>query len=357
MIDDDKGFFTANKVMTVVINHGEIFYNDVRSWLDYSFSEQVEILSIIKKTISGKLGKIVTEYEFTKEEGNMAQDLLIRLKDSKFEDDELNIEFLDSVLNNVKYTGAYTLFVLNFTITFLNKKTDETEDITFLAGAFCPITLRNDGFVYNDIKKIIEKKIDSDRVLEKATDGFLFPTESDAEMDVNHVMYYNKKANTPNLSIIEDLLNCKYVMSAERQRINFWATAAKVLGDDLTYEMILKINAQLSDIVASSAAMSEAREIDCSDMQSIFEKCGVEEEALDRLGTVYEKLMGSRHVTMIASNLCDEKVNIKAGNTSINMEYRTAISKLSTEVVNGKKCLVIPLDSSDISVLGIETKC
>lgn len=357
MIDDDNGYFTANNVLTAVINQGEILYENVRHWINYDESESNEILSIIKKTLSGKLGKIVTEYEFSKEADNKAQDLLIRLKESNFSDKSINKEFLDTMMQNVTYVGAYAVFVVNFTIAFYDKKTENSDEITFIAAALCPITLRQDGFIYNDLENIIEKKSASERILEKTSDGFLFPTESDGIADVNHVMYYNRKASAPNLSIIEKLLGCKYVMSAERQRVNFWGMTAKILEDDLTVDMITNINEKLSNLVASSAQMSEAREIDCADMQTLLEKCGVSHDKLDTLGAVYEKTMGSRHVTMIASNLCDDKVNIKAGNTNINMDYRKTRTHLNVEMVNGRKCIVIPLDSSEVSVLGIDTKC
>lgn len=358
MINNDNGYFTVNKILTAVIHQGEAMCSEVKSWLNYTEPEQDEILEIIKKTLSGKLGKTITEYQFisTPNEPSQAQEMLIEVKNSRFDNDDINENFINAVKDAVQYDGTYSLFSVNFTVSFYNKNTEESEDVVFIATAFCPITLRIDGLVYNEMDNVIEKKTSTDKILEKATDGFLFPTESDHEPDVNHVMYYSKKAASPNISIIENLLGCKYVMSAERQKVNFWGITAKVLEDDMTFDRIVDINERLSDIVASSQAMSEARELDCADMQHIFEKCGVPEEKLDQLGQVYEKIMGSRHATLIASNLCDEKVGIKTGNTTINMDYKKASTHLDVQMLNGRKCLVIPLDSSDVSVLGIDTK-
>lgn len=358
MIDSDNGLFTINKILTAVINNGEVMYQKAGSWIDRPQVETDEILSIIKKTLSGKLGKAITEYQFEAQgsETSETQQFLYELKNSKFDDEDMNSEFLSKIADNVIYEGAYSIFSVNFTITIIDKQSDEEKDLTFISTAFCPITLRIDGFIYNDVDNLIEKRVSNDKILEKASDGFLFPTMADMEQDVNHVMYYSKKVNSPTVSIIENLLGCKYVMSAERQKVNFWGMTAKLLEKDLTFDMIIDINEKLSNIVESSRAMSEAREIDCADMKKILKDCGVSDEKLDELQPLYEKTVGSTHTTFIASNLCDEKVGIKTDNTNINIDYKKASSHLNVQMVNGQKCLVIPIDSSDISVLGIDTR-
>lgn len=337
---------TVNNILTAVINHDKTIYMDVRSWFSYSESEQNEIIEIIKKTLTGKPGKIITEYEFSTEPSE-AQELLLNVMSSRFEEDDVNTTFVETVKNKVEFGGTYTMFSVNFTVTFYDKESDCNEDITFIATAFCPVKLRADGFIYNDVDNIVEKKPTTDRILEKATDGFLFPTESDYVQDVNHVMYYSKK---PNVSIVENLLGCKYAISAERQRVNFWGITAKVLGDKLNFEMIISIN---EIFVSLSKASDEVRTLDCADLQNILKKCGVESDDLDNFGMLYEKIMGSRHACLAAVNICDEKVGIKADsiNVSLNCKRDSYIKK-----VDGQKCLVIPLKSNDISVMGIQTK-
>ena len=358
MIDSDNGLFSINKILTAVINNGEVMYQKAGSWIDRPQNETDEILNIIKKTLSGKLGKAITEYQFETKgsETNEMQQFLYELKNSRFNDEDMNSEFVSKIADNVIYEGPYSIFSVNFTITIIDKKSDEQNDLTFIVTAFCPITLRIDGFIYNDVDNLIEKRASNDKILDKASDGFLFPTMADTEQDVNHVMYYTKKANAPTVSIIENLLGCKYVMSAERQKVNFWGITAKLLEKDLTFDMIININEKLSNIVESSKAMSEAREIDCSDMERILRNCGVSDEKLKDLRNLYEKTVGSTHTTFIASNLCDEKVGIKTDNTNINIDYKKASSHLNVQMINGQKCLVIPIDSPDVSVLGIETQ-
>ena len=356
-IDNDNNYFTVNGVLTAVINKDVVLCLEKRSWLDYNQSEQEEMLSIVKKILTGKIGKVLTEYEFpvTPEKQNTSQDLLINVNLSQFEDDELNELFINKIKDGVKTEGAYTVLSVSFTISVYDKDADHTDETTFIATAFCPIKLRIDGFVYNDESNTIEKKSSTDRILEPASDGFLFPTFTDRQEDVNHVMYYSKNSGKPNAGIIENVLGCKFVMNAEQQKMHFWGMMAKTLGENLNYDMIVNINEKLSDLVQASEGMNETREIDCADIQHVLEKCDIPKDKLDEFGKVYDKVMTSRHSTFVASNLCDEKVNIKFGNSSLKIDYKKAATALDVQLVNGKRCLVFPLDSAEISVLGIDT--
>lgn len=354
-LDDDNERLTVNGVLTSVIHNGELLYKDTREWFSYSQPECEEILTILRKTLSGKLGKCVNEYEFDFDgEDHEMQQFLIELNKSKFSDEELNDKFIEKVADTVTINGAYSLFCISYTISTFDKHSEENVDLSFIAAAICPIKLRVDGLIYNDLENIIEKRNQNDRVLDKPCDGFLFPTVSDVEQDVNHALYYTKNANSPNLTIVQELLGLKYTLTAERQRVNFWGMTAKLLEDDLTYDKVISINERLSDLAAASG--SEPREIDCADMQDILSRSGVSDETLDKLGHIYEEVMGSRKIVMIASNLCDDKVGIKNGNTSINIDYKRAASHIDVRMLDGRKCIVIPVDTSDLSVLGIDTK-
>ncbi|MCR5021307.1 DUF4317 family protein, partial [Ruminococcus sp.] len=92
-----------------------------------------------------------------------------------------------------------------------------------------------------------------------------------------------------------------------------------------------------------------------ADIQHILEKCDVPKDKLDDFGKIYDKVMSSRYSSFIAANVCDEKVNIKFGNSSLKIDYKKAATALDVQMVNGRKCLVFPLDSAEISVLGIDT--
>lgn len=356
-IDNDNNFFTVNNVLTAVINKDVVYCTEKRSWISYSQSEQEEIVSIIKKVLTGKIGKVLTEYEFpiTTEKKNVSQELLMNMKISQFEDDDLNEIFINKIKDGVKTDGAYTVLSVNFTISVYDKNADHSDEVSFVVTAFCPIKLRIDGFIYNDESNTVEKKTSTDRILEQASDGFMFPTFTDRQEDVNHVMYFSKNAGKPNVGIIENVLGCKYIMSSEQQKTYFWGMVANVLGEDLNYDMIVNINEKLSDLVQASEGLKEAREIDCADIQHILEKCDVPKDKLDDFGKIYDKVMSSRYSSFIAANVCDEKVNIKFGNSSLKIDYKKAATALDVQMVNGRKCLVFPLDSAEISVLGIDT--
>ena len=51
-------------------------------------------------------------------------------------------------------------------------------------------------------------------------------------------MYYSRSANKPNSSIVEDVLGCTFVMSAENEKASFQSILKSVVGDELDYTII-----------------------------------------------------------------------------------------------------------------------
>ena len=163
-------------------------------------------------------------------------------------------------------------------------------------------------------------------------------------------MYYAKKAGSPNISIIEDVLGCTFVMSAESEKVNFQNILKTVAGDELDYTLINTVNEKIKETVEQNKNETDTYTIDSNKIHDMLEESGVSSERLKALGKVYESTCGNAPLT--ASNLVESKTVLKTAGITVNISP-SASDKIRTSVVDGRKCLLIDIDDPNIEINGL----
>ncbi|MBR1738989.1 MAG: DUF4317 domain-containing protein [Ruminococcus sp.] len=357
---DDCGFFTVNRVVTAFVDaekNIKCMTNQLYSIIPQDESEL--IMADLKKVLSGKIGGNLLEYSFPRDaylEGG-AQKLLYDTLGSKLADEEAVKTFLNSIVEKMEYLSTYSIFTAHCTYSVLNKnKMGELEeeadsDYNFLITAICPVELRIDGLIYNEETNAIAKKESSDRIVGLPTDGFLFPLFNDRTPDINGVMYYTKNAKKPNTSVIEELLGCEFVMTGQSEKQVFHAILGNVVGDELDYDLITTVNDKIQDLIDQTSHETEVTTIDNNKLSAILWEAGVSQEKLEHLPKVYEQAMGTKPMTAV--NLVEKKTVVAVPSITVNIG-KGGVDKVKTQVIDGKKCLVIALDDPEISINGLE---
>ena len=356
---DDCGFFTVGHVLSAFVDSEKnLKYKSNRLYNTLPAEESELIMIILKKALSGQIGKNLLEYQFPKEayeEGN-SQHLLYNVMKSKLLDEELADKFLNTIVEKMEYVSTYAIFSAHCTYNVLrkNKNDDFGEDAdleyNFVITAICPVNIRMDGLIFDDEINEIVKKPSSDRIVEMPSDGFLFPVFSDRMPDINGVMYYTKNAKKPNTSIVDELLGCEFVMSCQSEKATFHSILNNVVADELDYSMITTVNEKIQEIVDQNSHETEIPTIDKTRLSSILWESGVSQEKLEHLPKVYETALGNK--TLTAVNLVDKKTVVSVPSITVNIG-KDGVDKVRTQVIEGKKCLVIDLDDPEVEINGL----
>lgn len=195
------------------------------------------MLETLKKVLSGRVGKNLTEYAFPREEyeEDGAQNVLYAAVKGKLENELANDKLLTRIIDNMEYEMAYTLIMGYCTYSIMTKDENydgDGDEYNFIVAAICPVCTEDYGLMFDG--KAIAKKANADLIISRTpTDGFLFPVFSDRAPDVNNVMYYTKSPQKPNISIVEDVLGCNFVMSFQREKETFRQVLTDVAADEL----------------------------------------------------------------------------------------------------------------------------
>lgn len=360
-LSDDSGFFTINSVLTAFIDTDKkVRVCKVRPYTEILSDELNIIRDTLKKVLSTSVGKSFIEYQIPNEQYDQdgIQPLLYNLVKEKFQDDELVENFVNRVAQHIDYTPSFAIISAHctYTVRVKNKNNDFNEDNTldynFMLTAFCQAELSDMGLVFSQDE--LSKKDNTEFVVSKsANDGFLYPTFSDRSPDVNAIMYYTKTYKKPNLSIIEDILGCEFIMSAQSEKAEFQNILKTVVGDDLNYNVITSVNDKIKEIIDFNKNDTETTTIDKSRLKNILHEVGVDNEKLLALDTVYETSMDKNSFT--ASNIVDTKTVISTPEITVNISQE-GVQKIHTSNINGRRCIVIDVDDPSVEINGLPTK-
>ncbi len=359
--NDDSGLFVINSFLSAFVDpEKNIKYKVCKPHSIIPDDEREVITDSLKKVLTGTIGKHLVEYEFPLEsfEEGKAQKLLYDFVQSKMKDEALVDSFLEKITTNIDYAASFTILTAHCTYSIMKKNRNDdddpdntTEEFSFIVTAVCPANTNDVGLFYDEETGTISKKANTEMIISKIpTDGFMYPVFSDRSPDVNHVMYFSKKADKPNISVIENVLDCIFVMSAENEKARFQQVIGAVCSDELNYNVITQVNEKIREVVELSKNETEAAKLNDKQLKHILSDAGVSEEKLQALEPAYQQIVGDTALT--ASNLADNRTVVSTPDVTINIK-KDAVSRLRTSSIEGRNCLIIDLDDPNIVVNGL----
>ena len=332
------------------------------AFLSLPEEDAFKYFDIFKKTLSGTVGKNVINMEFPIEQEmpGGTQEFLMKLKESKLEDDELLEEFYDKIITAYDYAENYYIIVIHALYDIPGKSSDniemfdESDEVyEYILCSICPVALSKAGLSYNAEGNCIQGRI-RDWVVDMPDKGFLFPAFNDRSTDIHNILYYTKKTQDLQPELIEQLLGATQPLSADEQKETFQTIIEETLGEEGDYETVRNIHETLSDLIEEHKEEPEPLVLDKMDVRKVFEKSGVSEEKLENFEKNYEETAGEK-ASLLATNIVDtKKFNITTPDVVIKVNPDRA-DLIETRVIDGRQCLVIAVDDH-IEVNGINVR-
>lgn len=325
-----------------------------------SLPEEVafKYFDILKKTLSGGLGKNLLNMEFPTEQESPdgKQEFLMRLRKSRLTDIELLDEFYDKIIESYDFAENYYIVLIHAMYDIPGKGTDgaEIEDASeevyeFLLCSICPVHLSKPGLTYNPEHYQIENRI-PDWIVDKPDKGFLFPEFNDRSTDIHSVLYYTKKSADLQQKLIDEVLGAEIPKSADEQKESFKCLVQDVMNEQLNYDNMRFLHDKLNELVEEHKDESEPFELDKSDVRRMLEECVGNE--LPDFDEHYNKCIGEQGV-LVATNITEMKTfDIRTPNVNIKVDSDRA-DLVETKVIDGRPCVVIAVDGI-IEVNGID---
>lgn len=386
------------------------------TFLNLEEDEFYKYLEIANKALSGTIGNNLLELKFPIEEEEVGgrQHILMALRASKLEDENLLDTFYDLVIDTYDHAGNYLIVLFHdaydvMSRTSDNNNLDESEEVyEYLICAICPVDLSKPGLGFLEDEHRIGPRV-RDWVVGAVDTAFLFPAFNDRSTDIHSTLFYTKNTKEPHSEFMANGLGCGIERTATEQKMAFHSIVRNVLGaeDEHTDDVLLDLQQNLSDMIDeyaethdddedaflldkevvtklladSDISEEKAAKIEKSVDEAFGEKPPAAENVIDFKALVQnelrvEKMALEDQVGTLTVQLT-EKDEALAERTSQLIEKQEEIdnyiaetktydvvlrvkpekaSQIKSQVINGQKCLVIPMDEDEHATInGVNT--
>ncbi len=322
--------------------------------------EMFKYVEILRKTLSGTLGRNLMNMEFPKEEETNEdgkQKLLMEIVQSKLENNDLLDQFYDRIIKTYDYTGSYFIILIHDAYDIPSVTADGIENFDasdyvydFILCSICPVKLSKAGLCYNPEKNRIEDCL-RDWLVQPPENGFLFPAFNDRNTDIHNLLYYAKNADETDIDFSYDLLGCTLPLPAKEQKETFSTIIEESLGTSCDYEVVKNIHETLNEMITENKDKPEPLELDKEDVKKLLSSSGVPDEKMEVFEEKFTENIGESQ-KLVADNIANvRKFELKTPNVTIQVNPdRTDL--IETKVIDGVPCIVIEC-SDEVEVNGI----
>ncbi len=326
--------------------------------------DQHKFVEILKKSLSGTIGKNLYNLEFASEsesDEDCQQKSLLLLRDSELKSEEILDNYYDFVIEKLDFVGNYLILVMydeyNVPVkTKDNLKLDDSVEVfRYIISCICPVNLSKPALSYHEDTNSIENR-NRDWVVEPPCLGFMFPAFNDRSADIHSLLYYVKSVKNMYGEFIKDALGCNESVPTEFKKQIFNDIIEDVVlnqPDIEVVDVVRNINDNLREMVENNNDDYEVV-LNKQDVKNLLNKSGVDESVLEKVDQKYEKELGE-DMEFSASDIQEtRKFEVKTNDVTINVKpENSGIVKI--KMIDGMKCLVIPMDDS-VEINGIISK-
>ncbi len=335
-----------------------------QSFLTLTEEENFKYFTIFRSTLSGTLGKNLLNMEFPTEQEKEGgtQEFLLRLKNSKLEDDRLVEEFYDKVIATYNYGENYYIILVFATYDVPGQTTDgiENEDASeyvyeHLLCSICPVKLTEAGLAYNERNNSIESRV-RDWVVSAPAHGFLFPAFNDRNADIHSLLYYTKNSELMQEDFIDQTLGCGAPLSFKAQKETFQDIIENTLGEQCDFETVKTIQENLNEYVEVRKDAPEPPELDKMEMRKLLEDSGVKAAAIENFNTAFDSIVCNEEQPKFAAATVasTRSFDIKMPDVVIKVKpERTDL--VETRMIDGRQYILIEVNDS-VEVNGINVR-
>lgn len=381
---------TFTKIAGCYVNSDKAKVTSFRNtFLNLEEDEFYKYLEIANKALSGKPGNNLIELPFpldAEAEGG-AQALLMELRKTRLEDDDVLNRFYDRVIESYDKVENYIILLFHDAYdvpvkTSDNLALDDSEEVyEYIICAICPVDLSKPGLGYQEDENRIGA-MKRNWVVGATESAFTFPCFTDRSTDLHAVMCYTKDAKMPHTELWEEVLSCKAVYTATQKKTAFNNIVTESLGDptdDDVIDTVIDVQSHINSFVEQQKEVLEKDQpvlMEKEDLTPILENSGIEEpianQIVEKCNSFFEedfptaedildtKVLKDNSLRMEKNELQEQVVELhhKLREAGITDEEGNEVSvivkvpddkeaEVTATFVDGRRCLVIPLDGNE----------
>ena len=318
-----------------------------------SREESEQILALLKKSLSGTLGKNLAEIEFETQQVVSGEEhaLLMALRKSGLDDDDAVHEFFRRTIEATNMEGNYLILLAhdNYDVPYRSKDgesegRDSEEVFSYIVCSLCPIKLTKPqlGFHVDENRFC---NIAADWIVSAPELGFLFPAFDDRATNIYSALYYTKDLAENHGEFVDAIFKCPVPMPAAAQRESFGAVLSESVAEDCSFDVVHAVHEQMSGMIADHRENRDIEPLKLSKTQvkELLETCGVADERVSRFEERYDETFGEDTTLSPAALVGAKQLELTTPDVVIRVNPERA-DLVKTEVIDGRRYILIRAD-------------
>ena len=324
-------------------------------------TEADELLSLLKKTLSGKVDTNLHDIHFTTRQVMESPEhkLLCNLRETALQDSDLVHEFYRKVISSLEIEGNYMILLASdaydvFTYRKDAGKDDEsTEIFRYILCAICPIKMAKPSLSYY-VRENCFRNVVADSVISPPALGFMFPAFDNRSTNLYGALYYTRATDNNHAELANAIFNAGALpMPASEQKETFRSVLADATGEACSLPMVRSVHAQLHMAMEEHKISKEPDPltVDKYAIRDMLEFCGVSDESVSRFEEKFDKGFG-QNTTLSPRNIVEtNKFEVRTPDVVIKVNpARTDL--VDTRVIDGVHYVLVRADGG-VEVNGI----
>ena len=342
---------------------------EIISYIDASMAlmsqeEQEMYLGLVKKALSGALGRNLLNVEFSTAQvaGSDEHRLLQTIRQTDARDQKSRETLYRRIIDAMDMGETNYLILLaadTYDVPYKGRDDETFSDgsdtvYKYFVCSICPVKTPTLELKYSNEDSGFHSASTGHIALTPEL-GFLFPAFDDRAANIYNALFYSKNAAEIHQEVIDAVFRIEPPMSAEEQKNVFSTALGDTLQKDCSYDVVQSVHEQLRQRIAEHKESKdpELLALTVREMGDVLTNSGVSEEKAEAFQQECRRQYGE-DVTLNPKNIIDSgKFQITTPEVKIAVapEYSHMIE---ARVIDGRRYILIPADEGvEINGIGV----
>ncbi len=352
-----------NTIYGCYVNSAKEIISEFDTSLGLMSHDEAEMyLNVLKKALSGTLGKNLIDIEFATAQvsGSEEHTMLMKLKKELLHDDEARKALFNRIIESLTLEDESGYLILlaadAYDVPYHGKdgalQEDGGEVFKYFVCCICPVKSAVAALGY-DAERGEFHSCTAGQTVASPVLGFMFPCFDGRATNIYNALYYTSKPAELHQELIDAVFHTPAVMSAPAQKDAFGAAISDALESACSYDVVQSVHEQIRTRIAEHKESKEpdALELTINEVGTMLKDSGLDEEKVESFRGKCEKEFGS-DAMLNPNNIIDaKKFRIETPDIKISVAPESSCF-IETRVISGRKYILIPADAG-VEVNGI----
>ena len=332
-----------------------------------SQTETEKYLGLLKKSLSGALGRNLLDISFATKEvmDGEAYRLLSQLRKTELQDASLREEFCRCIVDKLDMEDRNYLILMAFDVYDVphygkDGQLDEDsggDSYKYLVCCVCPVKEGKAELGYAPEEKRFHSAAIGQAVAAPEL-GFLFPAFDGRAANIYNALFYTRDTGKGHEDFVDAVFRTQAPIPAGRQKELFGEILGQSLEEDCSFDVVQAVHEQLSERMTIHKESKDPEPLTLTDreMGDILENSGVSPEHAEAFCRRCEEELGRDTPLRPANISSPNRMEIQTPEVKISVDPKNS-HLIQTRVIDGHKYILISADAGvELNGLAVEIR-